>query len=363
MRNNKSTGKYHTNESLDTTIRYYNTEQYACFKRLHPGDVIFAKMPLSNEMLLEIEESHRSRLFLVARKDRTYVYGYQCSSSLMPWLKSYEYHPYRQSIYHDNKDSYFQLNCYYKIPIDYIERYLTTLYYDDCYEIQRKLLMCENHHQSKVHFKIDVSLRLGDIFIKNGKLYLIYQSDHSNHYAFRTYEIIRNHAQSVEADGFYFGFNFNDRLILKKNEYYSLYYHFNYDQLYQAEAIRKKVKRSTSKKALFKLERGMKLLDSHDMEYIYLFTNEKINYALDLKQKEIVKMKHLNEFQPIEMLNQKLLYHYCLPLYSTNKKWKKELNQLIDETSEKGKLCVYINRLSYSLYHTFKLFLCKQNHK
>ena len=142
MRNNKSTGKYHTNESLDTTIRYYNTEQYACFKRLHPGDVIFAKMPLSNEMLLEIEESHRSRPFLVARKDRTYVYGYQCSSSLMPWLKSYEYHPYRQSIYHDNKDSYFQFNCYYKIPIDHIERYLTTLYYDDCFNRCRYKNQC-----------------------------------------------------------------------------------------------------------------------------------------------------------------------------------------------------------------------------
>ncbi|WP_281627504.1 hypothetical protein [Traorella massiliensis] len=99
------------------------------------------------------------------------------------------------------------------------------------------------------------------------------------------------------------------------------------------------------------------------MEYIYLFTNEKINYALDLKQKQIVKMKHLNELQPIEMLNQKLLYHYCISLYSSNKKWKKELNQLLDETSEKGKLYLYVNRYFYSLYYFLRKYMYKQNHE
>ena len=333
---------HQNNKKIEPVKERYNSLQYQCFKRLYPGDVIYAKMPLSNDELMVMEEKHRYRPFLVVYKGKTAVYGYQCSSSLMPWMKSYEFHLYRQSVYYNNKDSYFQLNRFYRIPIGYINRYLTTLYFDDCYEIQRKLLMSENHHHPKIHFDIRVSLRLGDIFIKDHHLYLIYQNDNSYHYAVRANEYSQARKDAVEADGVWYQFDFNNKLILEKDEYHSLYHHLNYNQLTQQEKLRKKHKMDKKYKPHgFSLKRGVILADATGKEYLYLYSYNHESYVLKLENyPDRKKITKLTDFREIKLSRQISLQEYydicvsCMP--ARDAMVNAELDRILSEIEEKN---------------------------
>ena len=44
------------------------------------GNLVWALMPLSDDELERIEESHRIRPYLVVAKDENYFYGYYCST-------------------------------------------------------------------------------------------------------------------------------------------------------------------------------------------------------------------------------------------------------------------------------------------
>lgn len=85
-------------------------------EELQPGDMVWAKMPLSKKKLKKIEESHRIRPYLVVSKDKNAIYAYQTSSKRQTYANNYETYGIDQTRFGYYRNSHIDLSLIWKVP-------------------------------------------------------------------------------------------------------------------------------------------------------------------------------------------------------------------------------------------------------
>lgn len=153
------------------------------FNKIHIGDLVWAKMPLTKKELKNIEKSHWIRPYLVISKDKYNIWGYASSSSSKQnrGLNNYEEYCIPKTRYKQNKNSWLSFINLYKIPIYNIKSKSQSLSEFDLKNIQKRLKLCNN---KLINLPLDTYFSVGDIISFNNELFYIYSADNTFLYTF-----------------------------------------------------------------------------------------------------------------------------------------------------------------------------------
>ena len=189
--------------------------KYKCFKNLKPGDIVWAKMPLSKKKLNKIETEHQIRPYLVVAKCRFFIIAFQSSSK--KWDKSYNYEEYKinKFKYGMNKDSFITLTQIYKIFFINLNKKYISLNEFDMKNIQKRLKILNSEFEYNINFKISD----GDVIEINGQLYYVYTSDNVYLYCLIIFPSKPSNKYSlIKIDNKNFYTKFEKKLALKRDK-------------------------------------------------------------------------------------------------------------------------------------------------
>ena len=152
--------------------------QKKLLESIKPGDLVWAKMPLSKKELNQIEENHQVRPYLIAHKDKFNIYAYKSSSTNYERLNNYEEYSINSLRYNRNKNSFIDLTKIYKIPFLNLKSRYITLNQFDLKNIEKRLQIQANKNNKNIfQFPIDIYILEGDMIEVNNQLYYVYASD------------------------------------------------------------------------------------------------------------------------------------------------------------------------------------------
>jgi len=149
------------------------------FEELCPGDVVWALMPLSEEELSAIEESHRIRPYLVVGKDDNAIYAYQSSSKKQKFANNYQTYNINQMKLGYSRNSNIDLTCLRKLPEENLLKIMQHLSEQELSLIAKKLKIQSNHGK-KINYSFDVPVQVceGDVVsIDSDNMYYVYGSE------------------------------------------------------------------------------------------------------------------------------------------------------------------------------------------
>lgn len=154
----------------------YLDEQLDLFKTIQPGHLVFCRMPVCEDNLVDINNPHRIRPFLIIKKDKEYLYGYAGSTK-----KKNPKIQYTLKDGHKDKktgtfsDSYLYLNNVYRIPIQNIKGILKQVSNKDLIQIQRKIQLLKNSDVYHIDLfeNIEFTFEIGDIVEYKSSLYFL----------------------------------------------------------------------------------------------------------------------------------------------------------------------------------------------
>lgn len=154
----------------------YLDEQLDLFKTIQPGHLVFCRMPVCEDNLVDINNPHRIRPFLIIKKDKEYLYGYAGSTK-----KKNPKIQYTLKDGHKDKktgtfsDSYLYLNNVYRIPIQNIKGILKQVSNKDLIQIQRKIQLLKNSNVYHIDLfeNIEFTFEIGDIVEYKSSLYFL----------------------------------------------------------------------------------------------------------------------------------------------------------------------------------------------
>lgn len=216
------------------------------YQNIQIGDLYFAKMPLSKKELNKIKEGHRSRPYLIVKKDKHYIYGYQCCSKKHSFLKEYEYYPLKKLLYPVYKDSYIYLNKVYKIPLKNIETYYITLYLNTIKHIEKQLLVSHHHYHYLPLFHVSIDKKEGDIVCLENNYYYIYSIDKNNIYSYRLYlkaEKSQYELIKMNIINKIYYLSYHEQVVFHQNDYLEFIYHLSFHQQYDLFMTKKAYKK------------------------------------------------------------------------------------------------------------------------
>ena len=153
----------------------YLDEQYKLFQTIQPGYLVFCRMPVCEDNLVDINHPPSySTLFI--KKDKDYLYGYAGSTK-----KKNPKIQYTLKDGHKDKetgafsDSYLYLNNVYRISIQNIKGILKQVSSKDLIQIQRKIQLLKNSdvHHIVLFENIEFTFETGDIVEYNTSLYFL----------------------------------------------------------------------------------------------------------------------------------------------------------------------------------------------
>lgn len=125
--------------------------------------MVWAKMPLSDEELSKIEESHRIRPYLVVDKGDNVVYAFQSSHTRFNALNNYQTYgiDYRKFGYDKNWIRLQQVEC---IPIDNLRAKMLHLSDHDLSMIEKRLKIQSNRgNKTYLSFHVPIKFCTGDV--------------------------------------------------------------------------------------------------------------------------------------------------------------------------------------------------------
>ena len=180
-------------------------KRYKLLEASKVGDLVWAKMPLKNDELLRIEESHRIRPYLVVHKDFWNIYAYQASSKKSKALNNYEIYGISKQRYKKPKDTWLEMNKLYKLPFYNLRSKFCSLNLMDLRAIEKRLQVQKNRHKEvKYMFNEKIFIENGDVVVTNQGMYYIYSSDNLYIYGFR---LVKNKTDA--------------KVVINKKKYYA----------------------------------------------------------------------------------------------------------------------------------------------
>ena len=147
---------------------------------LEPGDLVWAKMPLSRKELRTIEKEHQVRPYLVVDKSHFFIYAYQSSSKQSSTLNNCQEYRINKYRYKQSKDSYLNLTKVYKIPFYKLKKKHTTINEVDLKNIQKRF----NVNKSSYKLIENIYISEGDVIEYENQFYYVYSTDNVYVYCF-----------------------------------------------------------------------------------------------------------------------------------------------------------------------------------
>ena len=154
----------------------YLDEQLDLFKTIQPGHLVFCRMPVCEDNLVDINNPHRIRPYLIIKKDKDYLYGYAGSTKKKsPKIQYTLKDGHKDKITGAFSDSYLYLNNVYRIPIQNIKGILKQVSNKDLIQIQRKIQLLKNSDVQHIEGfeNIEFTFEIGDIVEYKSSLYFL----------------------------------------------------------------------------------------------------------------------------------------------------------------------------------------------
>ena len=161
-------------------------EQRTIFSEAQAGDLLWCSMPLRKKELQKIEESHRTRPYLVVEKGNNFLLCYQSSSKNREELNNYQKYFINAKKYRNKKDSWIDLTDVKKIKIKNIKSPYMKLNQIDIKKIEKRIIIGQyRENYNLIRFNEPILLEAGDVVVKDKISYYIYADDNVNVYGFK----------------------------------------------------------------------------------------------------------------------------------------------------------------------------------
>ncbi len=272
----------------------YLDEQYELFQTIQPGYLVFCRMPVCEDNLVDINHPHRIRPYLIIKKDKDYLYGYAGSTK-----KKNPKIQYTLKDGHKDKetgafsDSYLYLNNVYRIPIQNIKGILKQVSSKDLIQIQRKIQLLKNSdvHHIVLFENIDFEFEVGDIVTYNTSLYFVSKVEDNKIFGY----VCSNTNGDIELKGLNLFINTDIERKIEPNPH-SLKYIFNTNvNRYVNKQLKKENKEVLKLKEDVYVSRNVQYYNYYplgtilrdintDEEIVYLFNYRKRPYCARLEE-------------------------------------------------------------------------------
>ncbi len=164
----------------------FRQRQKDMFNKTQIGDMLWCMMPLSKKELSKIEKNHRIRPYLVVRKEKNFLLGYQSSSKNREQMNNYETYCINGGKYKNAKDSWLDLTSINKIKMKDIQLEFFKLNEIQIKKIEKRICIGKNRGNTQlIRFNASIYIEEGDVIKKDKKLYYVYAEDNVNIYCFR----------------------------------------------------------------------------------------------------------------------------------------------------------------------------------
>ncbi len=160
-------------------------KQKSLLDSLKPGDLVWAKMPLSKKELNKIPESHQVRPYLIIYKDKFNLYAFPSSSKQSKKLNNFQEYLINKIHYKKIKNSFIDLTKIYKIPFVNLKSKYIKLNNLDLKNIQKRLVIQYNNQYDLL---VNIYISEGDVISVDKKLYYVYACDNVYLYCILIYK-------------------------------------------------------------------------------------------------------------------------------------------------------------------------------
>ena len=269
----------------------YLDEQYKLFQTIQPGYLVFCRMPVCEDNLVDINHPHRIRPYLIIKKDKDYLYGYAGSTK-----KKNPKIQYTLQDGHKDKetgafsDSYLYLNNVYRIPIQNIKGILKQVSSKDLIQIQRKIQLLKNSdvHHIVLFENIEFTFEIGDIVEYNTSLYFLSKIQGDKIYGY----VCSNTNGDIELKGLNLFINTDIERKIEPNPH-SLKYIFNTNvNRYVNKQLKKENKEVLKLKEDVYVSRNVQYYNYYPLGTILrdIYTNEEIVYLFNYRKRSDVSI-------------------------------------------------------------------------
>lgn len=264
----------------------YLDEQYKLFQTIQPGYLVFCRMPVCEDNLVDINHPHRIRPYLIIKKDKDYLYGYAGSTK-----KKNPKIQYTLQDGHKDKetgafsDSYLYLNNVYRIPIQNIKGILKQVSSKDLIQIQRKIQLLKNSdvHHIVLFENIEFTFEIGDIVEYNASLYFLSKIQGDKIYGY----VCSNTNGDIELKGLNLFINTDIERKIEPNPH-SLKYIFNTNvNRYVNKQLKKENKEVLKLNEDIYVSRNVQYYNYYPLGTILrdIYTNEEIVYLFNYRKR------------------------------------------------------------------------------
>lgn len=316
-------------------------EQKALFHKLQAGDMVWAKMPLTNKELKKMEESHRIRPYLIVEKNESYLTCYQSSSKSRRQFNNYEEFNVNRFKYRKKRDSWIDLTKTFEIPINNIESKYIQLDEIDIKKIEKRLSIEFNRENKEItRFDKSIYINVGDVIVKNNTQYYIYEEDNIFIYCLKIQKKKKEKLKAIIINRKTYYINFKDKISFRRNEKMKIINIANSDEILMIENQMNDFKKNNKEKIKNEIEYEEIVFDIGTVfEYgnskvMYLYTDNHKYYGIDLLwyliRPRIFEIKDIEKRQILEIKNIEVINKVIENLLEKDIKNKKKLEEVYE---------------------------------
>lgn len=154
-------------------LRKEKEPKNSLIQQINIGDIIFAKLPLSDKQLAKIDPDHIKRPFIVVKKNEDTLITYQFSSVKKDFFHEYDF--YKQSfLFNDNsKPSYIYLYKTIELPIENVITIKKPMNEHILMRLDKRIYLANRNGKNLPRFYTSLVAEKGDIIYMDGQMYLI----------------------------------------------------------------------------------------------------------------------------------------------------------------------------------------------
>lgn len=278
---------------IDLVPQLKDIDHDKLFKEIRPGDIVFGVTRTDN--LEKLGQSHRIRPFIVAKKEKNFVYAYSGTSQKSDLNKHYLLN---KDNYHFTKNTYFYLNTCYEIDKNELLYIVDSLKVNHMNEINSKLRSRRKILIDSVHY-----FREGNIIKNDHNLYYIHKFDSKNNKAI-IYKLVEDKNGEIKL-------NLSKYRLCNKmiDTFLNSAYCIVSEKKYSIEikAKNKSKNESIFKNHYYKFDIGQKFYCGFN-NYIYLFSHKGSNYGVEYFDEDnefsnlitLPKEEYLNKMEVVD---------------------------------------------------------------
>ena len=278
---------------IDLVPQLKDIDHDELFKEIRPGDIVFGVTRTDN--LEKLGQSHRIRPFIVAKKEKNFIYAYSGTSKKSDLNKHYLLN---KDNYHFTKNTYFYLNTCYEIDKNELLYIVDSLKINHMNEINLRLRTRRKILIDSVH-----CFREGNIIKDDHNLYYIHKFDSKNNKA-KIYKLVEDKSGEIKL-------NLSRYRLCNKmiDTFLNSAYQIVSEKKYSIEIKTKNKSKNEDifKNHYLKFDVGQKFYCGFN-NYIYLFSHKRSDYGVEYFDEDgefsnlisLPKEEYLNKLEVVD---------------------------------------------------------------